>query len=69
MTYWFEIEEDGACKIVQFTSAMFTAAVGNEAQQPQVALISNEDDAPYFSSRILNAIVGLGSVSDQDVTC
>jgi hypothetical protein len=62
-------KEDVACKIIQYTSATFTAALGSEAQQPQIALISNLDDGPYSSSRILNAIVGTGAVSDQDITC
>jgi hypothetical protein len=63
-------KESVSCKIVQLTSPTLAAALGNESyQQPQVALISNNDDAPYSSARILNAIVGLGSVSDQDVTC
>jgi hypothetical protein len=62
-------KEDVACKIVQFTSATLATALGSDAQQPQVALISSNEDAPYSSSRILNAIVGLGSASDQDVTC
>src|SRR5262249_31177309 len=30
-------KEDVACKIIQFTSATFTAALGSEAQQPQIA--------------------------------
>jgi hypothetical protein len=62
-------KEDVACKIIQYTSATFTAALGSEAQQPQIALISSFDEGPYSSSRILNAIVGTGAVSDQDITC
>jgi hypothetical protein len=62
-------KEDVACKVVQFTSATLAAAFGSDAQQPQVALISNNDDAPYSPSRILDAIVGLGSVTAQDIRC
>lgn len=62
-------KEDIACKIVQFTSATLATALGSDVQQPQVALISNNEDAPYSTSRTLNAIVGLGNASDQDVSC
>jgi hypothetical protein len=62
-------KEDVACKIVQFTSAAFSAALGSDAQQPQVALISSNEDVPYEPSRVLSAIVGLGSVTDQAVSC
>lgn len=62
-------KEDVACKIVQFTSAAFSAALGSDAQQPQVALFSSGEDAPYAPSRVVDAFVGLGSVSDQDVSC
>jgi hypothetical protein len=60
---------DGSCKIRQYTSTLLGEVLGDPKLGPQVALVSDDDEASYRTSKVKYAIVLALDSTDRDVFC